>query len=404
MPVETLSRKSPSIARRALARWRLDLAAITLGVVAGAVVMLLWRGGSETLSDTALSESTAVETKSAPFPEEPRNDPEVFRRQAWDRIARHLPAADQASAAEIESSLRPISDFFDEKQPGIRKFAKATLSLRGKWAFIKSKLPTREAAEHLDYLDRKFSEHVFEPGELKMVIERAVKDYLKSLDAIENKLLVDSRADIAELDAQAGEWLPFSAGDKLFAAAYRQMIDEILADVSRETKLTAGRETVSLIGGEVAAIIAVRVGVAVATKLGIDAGILGTGAASSWATLGVGLAAAIVVDLTVEWVMKAAGYDPVTAVASKVESTLDHVRTLIIDGDPEAFDDYHQLRRLAETDSDKRVRTKCAEAVRVIEQSGRLGLRHELWRVHHDRARIREAALRRMVLDAETTQ
>ena len=108
--------------------------------------------------------------------------------------------------------------------------------------------------------------------------------------------------------------------------------------------------------------------------------------ASSWATLGVGLAAAIVVDLTVEWVMKAAGHDPVTAVASKVESTLGHVRTLIIDGDPEAFDDYHQLNRLAESDPDKRVREVCAEAVRVIERSGRLGLRHELWRVHHQQA------------------
>jgi hypothetical protein len=404
MPVETLLRKSPSIAHRAFARWRLDLAALTLGVIAGSVVMLLWRGGGETTIDSTQGETTAIAKNDAPAPEEPQFDSEVLRRQAWDRIARRLPAADQASAGEIEQALRPIGEFFDERQPGVRGFAKATLSLRGKWAFIKSKLPTREAAEHLDYLDRKFSEHVFEPGELKKVIEQAVKDYFKSLDAIENKLLVESRAEIAELDTRAGEWLPFSAGDKLFAAEYRQMIDEIVTDVSRETKLTAGRETVSLIGGEVAAVIAMRVGVAVATKLGIDAGILGTGAASSWATLGLGLAAAIVVDLTVEWAMKVAGHDPVTAVASKVESTLDQVRTLIIDGDPEAFDDYHQLRRLAEIDSDERVRARCAEAVRVIEQSGRLGLRHELWRVHHERARLREAALRRMVLDAEANQ
>ena len=120
------------------------------------------------------------------------------------------------------------------------------MSLRGKWTFIKSKLPTREAAEHLDYIDRKFSEHVFESGELRKVIERAVQDYLKSLDAIENKLLViDSRADIAELDTRAGEWLPFAVGDKMFATEYRQMIDEVVADVSRETKLTAGRDRVA---------------------------------------------------------------------------------------------------------------------------------------------------------------
>jgi hypothetical protein len=403
MPVETLSVESASIARRAFARWRLDLAALTLGVVAGLAVMMLWRG-RETAINSAPTESTAVATKESLTPEEPPIGSEVFRRQAWDRIARHLPQADHASAGEIENALRPIDEFFDERKPGIREFAKATLSLRGKWAFIKSKLPTREAAEHLDYLDRKFSEHVFEPGELKKVIERAVQDYLKSLDAIENKLLVESRADIADLNTRAGEWLPFSAGDQMFAAEYRQMIEQIVADVSRETQLTAGRETVSLIGGEVAAAIAVRVAVAVATKLGIDAGILGTGAASSWATLGVGLAAAIVVDLTVDWMMKVAGHDPVTTVASKVETTLGYVRTLIIDGDPEAFDDYHKLERLTESDPDEHVRAKCAEAVRVIDQSGRLGLRHELWRVHHERARLREAALRRMVLDVEANQ
>jgi hypothetical protein len=400
MPVETLSVENRSNVGRAIWRWRIDLAALTLGVIAGCAVMLVWRGTRESASDTTPDEAPAVVAEQ-PVTDEPKPDPDVFRRQAWDRIARHLPRADQASAGEIEHALRPIGDFFDEREPGVRDFAKATLSMRGKWAFIRSKLPTREAEEHLEYLDRKFSEHVFEPGELKKVIEQAVKDYLKSLERIENKLLVESRADIAELDSRAGEWLPFTVGDGLFADEYRQMIERVVDDVSRETKLTAGRETVSLIGGEVAAIIAVRVGVAVATKLGIDAGILGAGAASSWATLGVGLAAAIVVDLTLEWMMKVAGHDPVTAVATKVETTLHHVRELIIDGDRDAFDDYHQLKRLAESDTDERVRARCREAVAVIERSGRLGLRHELWRVHHERARLREAALRRMVLDDE---
>ncbi len=393
---------------------RINLLAVTLGVIAGGLVYwaaVYWHAANRAgpagpvvaKSDSSRIETPSKETAAPVVAVEPPLDPAVLRRQAWDKVARHLTPADAASAAQIERSLQPIAEFITERKPGVRTFAKSILSLKGKWQFIRSKLPTAEARQHLKYLDRMFSEQVFKPDELRAVIEQSVTEYTKSLTAIENRLLVECRADIRELDPRAAAMLPMIDSESAFAAEYKKMLDQAIADVTRDVKVGFSREVVSLIGGEVAAIVALRVGVAVATKLGVDAGILGAGAASSWATFGVGLAAAIVLDIAIDWLMKLAGHDPVGEVAKKVESTLDHMQMLLIDGDPEAIEDHRKLLHLAEHDPAANVRTKCRQAVATIENSGSLGLRHELWRIHSQRSALRETALRRLLIEDQAS-
>jgi len=88
-------------------------------------------------------------------------------------------------------------------------------------------------------------------------------------------------------------------------------------------------------------------------------------------------------------------------VALKVDGTLERVRALMIDGDPEATRVYRKLRRLENEDPDPAVRDRCRAAANKIEQSGRLGLRSELQRLHEMRSRLREDTLERLVLEGE---
>jgi hypothetical protein len=174
-------------------------------------------------------------------------------------------------------------------------------------------------------------------------------------------------------------------------------------DVSHDLNYTVWREVVVFVGWDIATTVFTRVGAAVATELGVDSTLIGAGAASSWETFGIGLAALIVVDIAVDWLAKPTGHDPAAAVALKVDGTLDHVRTLLIDGDPEAIRVYRKLRRMENEDPDQAVRSRCRTSADKIEQSGRLGLRSELQRLHEVRSRLREETLERLVLEGEGT-
>lgn len=396
--------------------------ALTCGVLAGTVVLVLtggsWPAGQgEDALPAASGEPVSAAKENSRSNIDRRNegtkagaepikeaeavpDPAVVRRKAWNRIAGRLPSADAASAAEIDRCLGEIDDFFSGRRGGIRPFAESTLSFKGKWRYIRSKLPTAEGGEHLRYLDEKFAEHVFRTEELKGAIEAAIREYVQSVQAIENRLLVECRADIRQSQPNAGEVIAAVRSEEVFSREYRQMLERVLDDVSRDLNIDLSREVVSLVGGEIAALVSVRVGAAVAAKLGVDAGILAAGAASSWGTFGLGLAAAIVVDVALDWAMKMAGHDPVGKVAEKVSGTLENLRSLLIDGDPEALADFEKLSRLAASDPDEKVRKLCKRAATAIERSGSLGLRRELWRLHEQRARLRDEAIRSMILES----
>jgi hypothetical protein len=78
-------------------------------------------------------------------------------------------------------------------------------------------------------------------------------------------------------------------------------------------------------------------------RLGVSGGLLAAGAGSSWATFGIGLVAAIVIDIGIDWGMKLAGHDPAGEVASKVEGVLQKVKELLLDGEPQAVEAYKKL-------------------------------------------------------------
>ncbi|MBL9082160.1 MAG: hypothetical protein JNK76_10165 [Planctomycetales bacterium] len=326
-------------------------------------------------------------------------DRAALRRKAWDQIQPRLDAADAASRAAVDEQLAGVEEFFRVTDAGVKPFAEAVLSLRGKWEYAKSKLPTAEDDQHLRFLSGKFEEYIFKFDDLKVLIERAIGGYVSRVQGIEGGLLVDVRADLSEGELAAAGLPKFLASDAAFRAAFQQALETAAAGVAADFKTGVSREVVSFVAGEIAAQIAVRTAAAVAARLGVSAGVLGTGAASSWGTFGLGLVAAVVVDVAISKVAKWAGYDPVARVSEKVQATLAQVRSLLVDGNPEARAAFEQLRKMETDDADANVRDESRKAADSIERSGNLGLRSQMLQLHEERARLRRAALQRLVLE-----
>lgn len=323
----------------------------------------------------------------------------AWRERAWDKIEPRIDQADEDDLAALELQLATIDEFFGERRAGSRPFAESVLSLRGKWVFVKSKLPTAEDDAHLEFLQEKFEQNVFAIADLKQAIESAIGGYVSRVQGIENRLLVDVRADLSEKEfAEAGPPLT-TIPETEFRRRFGVLLENVAAAVSRDAEFAASREVVSFISGEIAAQIAVRVATAVAARLGVSAGVLGTGAAAGWATFGIGLVAAVVIDVAIDRVTKAAGYDPVGRVAAKVDEVLSQVRQMIVDGDPEAWKALEKLRLMAVDDPDANVRQVAKQSVESIEAGGSLGLRRELDELHKARSKLRREALRRLVFE-----
>ena len=195
--------------------------------------------------------------------------------------------------------------------------------------------------------------------------------------------------------------MPALASDEQFRREYQALLIKVTQQIAGDLKIDFSRELVSLVAGEVAAKVALRVALAVSARLGMSAGVLSVGAGSSWATFGVGLVAAVVIDAALAKAIRAAGYDAEKQVAEKVNETLDHVRSLLVDGDPEALAVYEKLRQMEQNDPDPSVRDDCRAAADRIARSGNLGLRRELEQIHAARARLRNETLRRMILGKE---
>jgi hypothetical protein len=165
--------------------------------------------------------------------------------------------------------------------------------------------------------------------------------------------------------------------------------------------VTIGREAGSLVVGEMATAIAVRSLTVIAGRLGVSGGVLAAGAGSAWVTLGVGLVAAVAVDMGIDWGLEQAGYDPQERIVRAVQANLDRLRELVLDGDADAQQACRRLHQMARDDPIPELRRRAAQVAADIERSGRTrGLRQELTLAAEAQAYTRRAALRTLILQA----
>lgn len=288
-----------------------------------------------------------------------------YQRRWSERIEPRMAAADVACDRALRKSVGLVRTFLLERRKGSSEFAEDMLSMRGKWALVKTYLPTvvggQEDAE-LRYLTSRFAARVVSDEELKAVLEAAVAAYVAQVQAIENELLVGVRADVADLPLAS---VPPGATAEIVRAEYERLVQVIAPAVAADLGVDAARELASLVAGDVAAGIAGSVLGTVATRLGISSGLLAAGAGASWATLGLSIVAAVIADQIIDFAIDLV-HDPTGSLAARVDEMLANVGRLIAEGDGE-----------------------------------RPGLRAQLTTFDKARSTIRREALRRLVLEEQ---
>lgn len=380
------------------------LLALTTGVLAGMILLLLLQANDSSLPAPAAPPEVRPSKPAVPVIDP--IDEKALRARAWSAISPRLDEADVAALSGVEKTATEIEAFFIDRKQGSRSLAEVLLSMRGKWKVIKSKigrisdkLPFAEQDADVAFLNEMFGKHLFTSEEARLAIEGPIKAYTQQIAAIENQLLVRIRADLSDGELHVGELMPELKNDELLRKEYEKLLDEIHGMVKGEVSHDVRREVASFVTGEVAAQIALRVAVAVGTRLGVSAGVLSVGAAASWATFGVGLVAAVVVDFAIDWVERLAGHDPEAAIAARINQTLDEIRVLFVDGDPKARQAYFKIRQLEREATSDEARRAFRDAAASIEKSGNLGIRFELQNLHESRKKLRREALRRLITE-----
>ncbi len=325
----------------------------------------------------------------------PHYDP--VRLQAWNKVQPHIQQTDEATAKEVNTSTQQVKQFFAERKQLSRRFASDVLSLSGKWAYVKGYF---SEGSHEKYIEECFERNIFSPGDLKALIESAVSRYVSEISGKENQLLVAIRADLAESELAGPEYLPALGSEADFRREYNAMLEKVIPVLTKDLGMTVSREVVSFVGGEIAAQLLVEIGVSLATELGISGGVLGAGAYSGAMTFGVGLVAGILVDMTIDWVIRQAGYDPEGEIAAKVNESLDRLERLILEGDKKTNEEYSAAKwstwSICPAD-----REWAKGKVQKMESGGGLGLNHQLNHINKVRSRLRDEALKGLILKGD---
>lgn len=334
---------------------------ITAGVLCGLVVAAALRlaRSERTAAPLPVNARTAAR---ASIDESQRRDHELIREQCWrTKIAPRLASADEACAASVDQSLRLMADFLDDRKSGARPLAESMLAFGSKWKLVVSRLPDwagGDANAHRNLLERRFGEYVFTDEQIRRAVEAVVTAHVQQMEAIENQLLVEVRADLADLPVGA---IPAADSDAAFSEMFARFVAEATPRVAESLGVDVARELGSWVAGEVAARVAIRVLTTVATRLGVSAGILTAGASASWASFGLTVLAAIVIDETVGRLINWAT-DPVGTLEARIKEMLDDTSDLVVNG-----------------------------------RRGVHGLRAELVRLNETRRIVRTEALRRIV-------
>ncbi len=234
--------------------------------------------------------------------------------------APHLVWAQRECGLRLYQELTPVEDFFRDAKRNAPAFSKVALSWSSKWRLMADYVPGTKGGRHEKYLREEFERLLFTPAQLEQVITRSIRSYQLQIESIENEMLVRLRA--GARDFPDNYQLAAISKDEL-QTNYERAIARVIAKSQSDFARSASGEVVSLIAGEVLTQVAIR--------LGISAGILGTGAAASPYTLGVGLVVGVIVDQLVTWVWDWAA-DPKAELTKELNKKFDEIRGLIIDG------------------------------------------------------------------------
>lgn len=245
-----------------------------------------------------------------------------------NRAAPHIDKAEVESRQGIAPSLQSLEAFFDDAKEDAAAFADDVLGWYSKYKLIRG--------QHEEFLAETFRSHFFGPDDLRRVMTDAVAAYVAELEAIDNRMLVDIRMDVADLPAGATVGaMPVPD----LQERYRAVCGRIAGITGADAAVDVGRAAADMIVGSVVAMMAAR--------MGTSAVVLGTGAASGWWTFGIGLVVGVIVDQVIATVWNWT-YDPHGKLVAMMETKIDELRSLVLDGDAGKSGLREELRKYAD--------------------------------------------------------
>jgi len=247
----------------------------------------------------------------------------------------HLTWAEQETERVIDEHIRALDGFFSDSKKNTPAFARDALDWESKWNLIKDFVPFTEGGKHENYIRERFEKHIFTPASVEQAVRQVVESYLREVKSIEGTMLVRIKADVSDFPAE----YPIATLDKSrLEQIYGEAIQHAIDAAKNDAAAGASLEVVSIIVGEVLTQVAV--------ELSVSAGILGAGAALSWETLGIGLVVGMIVDVIVSWVWDW-WKDPKGELAAKVNTKLDEIHRLIVEGSQKVVGLRVRLREVA---------------------------------------------------------
>ena len=249
-------------------------------------------------------------------------DRDIRERAIRELLEKHLQKSESEIQGLADRGYPAIEILFSKAYNNVPAFADSILGFQSKWKLVLDKLPWNDKDRHDRFLKDQFEEHIFSSAELESAVRQAVAERLNQVRDIESQMLIGIRADIEGLPELAQiESLDASELELRFQQAIAQASQVVSQDLSSNIE----SQLISLVAGEVMAQVAIR--------MGVSAGILSTGAASGWATLGIGLVAGILVDQIVtriwDW-----WSEPEVELQYQVSKQLSSVHDLICKGEP----------------------------------------------------------------------
>jgi hypothetical protein len=240
----------------------------------------------------------------------------------WKAVAApHLAECTKRIEKAIPTHFEPLIDLLNRARNRVPEFSKSALSFSSKWRVALDYVPFTDGQKSPTFLNEAFQSQVLSSEDLENVIVEVVQNYLKEVRAAESQMLVDIRADLEDFPSVSfTDW----KNDDALQARFEQAIAVALASSGQDLQSSVGGQLVSLVAGEVLAQVAVR--------MGVSAGILGAGAASGWATFGLGVVVGVIIDQIVSHVWSFVN-DPEKELTHEVQKQIDSLQTLLCDGD-----------------------------------------------------------------------
>lgn len=229
----------------------------------------------------------------------------------------HLNKAEKVTESIVGKEFSELNAFFTTAKKNIPAFVDEALGYYSKWIIITDSIPFTSGGTHEKFIRQIFNEKVFKANELEKEVQATVKSCLDQISSVENRMLVDLRADIPDIPK---EYFIQHLNEKLFQDKVDKIV--VLASVASTADIgpTIAINLASFIAGEALAMVAIQ--------LGVSSGILTAGAASSWLTFGIGAVVGLIVDQMVGWIWNWWA-DPKGDLKQKLESKLEEIFLLV---------------------------------------------------------------------------